>query len=158
MNRGAGGSGRAPGRGGDGRGRQYQTGGINRGGGRFAGTNPFARQRNFVQGESSGSAAWDNHGDDRFQEGNVDGSGYGNSGGFGNGGFGNFHRGSGYSFNARRNYNHFQRQGTYQPRNQTNVGGYRAVQSRNNFAAGADGVRREGGSIKTSSSKLFRLW
>jgi hypothetical protein len=32
------------------------------------------------------------------------------------------------------------------------------VQSRNNFAAGADGVRREGGSIKTSSSKLFRLW
>ncbi|KAM0923877.1 hypothetical protein ACQ4PT_005281 [Festuca glaucescens] len=143
MNRGAG---RAPGRGGDGRGRQFPIGGNGRGGGRYPGANPFARQRNFVQGESSGSAAWDDHGGDRFQDNNGDGGGFGNAGGFGNGGFGNFHRGSGYGYNARRNYtNQYQRQGNYQQRNQSPAGGYRGVNSRSNYAAGVDGVRRDGG-------------
>ncbi|KAM0870388.1 hypothetical protein ACQ4PT_040044 [Festuca glaucescens] len=141
MNRG---TGRAPGRGGDRRGRQYQGVGNGRGGGRFAGTNPFPRQRNFVQGESSGSAAWDDHGGDRFHDNNADGAAYGSAGGFGNGGFGSFHRGSGYGYNARRNFNQYQRRGSYQPRNQP-AGVYRAANSRSTYAAGADGVRRESG-------------
>jgi hypothetical protein len=44
-------------------------GGNGRGGGRYQGANPFAqRQRNFVQGESSGSGAWEESGNERFHE------------------------------------------------------------------------------------------
>ncbi|KAM0905449.1 hypothetical protein ACQ4PT_017369 [Festuca glaucescens] len=119
MNRG---SGRAPDRGGDGRGRQYQSGGHGRGGGRYSGPNSFTRPRNFVQGESSGSAAWEDHAGDHYQENAGDGAGYGNHGGFGQGGFGSFHRGSGYGFHARRFNNQYHRQGTYQQRNQASAG------------------------------------
>ncbi|KAM0877147.1 hypothetical protein ACQ4PT_035692 [Festuca glaucescens] len=140
MNRG---SGRAPGRGGDGRGRQYQSGGHGRGGGRYSGPNSFTRPRNFVQGESSGSAAWEDHAGDHYQENAGDGAGYGNHGGFGQGGFGSFHRGSGYGFHARRFNNQYYRQGTYQQRNQASAGGFGGVAARN--SSGSDGGRREGG-------------
>ncbi|KAM0831551.1 hypothetical protein ACQ4PT_065452 [Festuca glaucescens] len=136
-------SGRAPGRGGDGRGRQYQSGGHGRGGGRYAGPNSFTRPRNFVQGESSGSAAWEDHAGDHYQDNAGDGAGYGNQGGFGQGGFGSFHRGSGYGFQARRFNNQYHRQGTYQQRNQASAGGFGGAAARNN--SGADGGRREGG-------------
>ncbi|KAM0836807.1 hypothetical protein ACQ4PT_062080 [Festuca glaucescens] len=140
MNRGFG---RPPGRGADGRGRQFPSGANGRGGGRYSGPNSFTRQRNFVQGESSGSSAWDDQAGARYQDGNGDAGGFGNAGGLGSGGFGSFHRGSGYGFNNRRFNNQYHRQGTYQPRNQSSSGNFGGGNARNNV--GVDGGRREGG-------------